>query len=196
MQQEIDRLEIPPGEQGPQGPKGDRGAPGPAGLPGAPGQDGESPDIVGLFESIQESVVCIRVWDAGGPYTCATGFYLDDSGTVLTAAHSIELPDSTITIIKVETKGQSLDYQVNRHISDLEAVVLRPIGPVPATKGVPIARSYRIGEPVLAVGYPFSVVVDTRIASDGIVGSSASWDGIAYLVVNVMTSYGGSGGSL
>ena len=194
VKQEIDSLEIPPG---PPGPQGDKGEPGPAGLPGAPGKDGEPPDLTALLESIQESVVCVRLWDAEGSYVCATGFYLDDSGTVLTASHSIELPDSTIRVIKVEAvNGQILDYQVDRHISDLLAVVLRPIGPAPATKGVPLANSYRIGEPVFAIGYPYSGVEDTRIVSDGIVGGSQVWGGITYLVVNVMTSYGGSGGPL
>ena len=191
VQQEIDRLEIPagpPGEQGPKGTKGDRGVPGPAGAP--------APDMAALFESIQESVVCIRLWDAAGPYVCASGFYVDDSGTVLTAAHSIELPDSTITIIKVETAhGQSLDYQVDRRI-DQETVLLRPIGPAPATKGMPLAKSYRVGETVLAVGYPYSAIEDTLIASDGIVGGSATWHGITYMTVTPMTSYGGSGGPL
>ena len=64
-----------------------------------------------------ESVVCVLVKDEIGWSLCATGFYVDDKGTVFTAEHVVELEDSRVERITVlGSKGRPVEYVVHREL--------------------------------------------------------------------------------
>ena len=75
------------GATGTQGPQGATGATGPQGPRGQQGQS--STNAASVVAQVVDNVVCISATLQGLRYACATGFYIDSIGTVVTAAHTV-----------------------------------------------------------------------------------------------------------
>ena len=203
----------PQGEQGPrgdQGVRGDVGPHGPQGIgmqgpQGAPGPQGRTgplgpmPSITGLFGRVQSSVVCVIVCDAQSWYHCSTGFYVDERGTVMTAAHVVEDP-TPLEIAVTSEGGRNIPYEIERFLPLADAVLLRPRNARNGTPALPLASSSDVdaGEFVFMVGYADNIIVyDQLLATFGIVSGTTQWsEGAAspfYHVLDVFSAAGSSG---
>ncbi len=185
-----------PGPQGSTGPQGSPGVSGPPGPAGPAGSDASLPDISEIITSVRPSVVCIEVRDAESWYLCATGFYIDARGTVLTAAHVVE---DVLEIVVTSHDGRAADYKVSEWLRHLDAALLVP--KVSNIQSVPvrIASGYRLGESATVVGYPSNLLEeDVFMATKGIIGGSATYGsrttGIDYIMLDIVSAGGGSGG--
>ena len=139
-----------------------------------------------VVDAAHESVVRISVRHPDGSAGLATGFYVDDRGTVLTADHVVR--DSKLVAVS-SAKG-NLQYRVHRQLPRFRAVLLTPIGSI-ESKPVTFAKVLSKGEPVMAVGWPRNELGDgTGIATHGIIAGH-SVDGL--LVLDMRTAPGASG---
>ena len=199
------------GAPGPQGARGERGQPGitgPPGRPGFPGAPGvglqgpqgeSSADFMSAIESVRDSVVCVAISSDDIAYQCASGFYVDSRGTVLTAAHVVSPTDFEVTSIQVSTGAVSNQpYTIKRDLPGITAVLLSPVDRVQSVP-VRIAPEYAQGEPIMTMGYPDNLIAaNTLIVMTGVIGGRATWGssatGIPYIIMNTDGSYGSSGG--
>ena len=109
-------------ETGAQGPPGETGAQGPQGPAGK-----DAIDLAAVYQQVVASVVCVDITTNESEYLCATGFYIDDAGTVLTAAHAVEFEGETVTGIDIIAQdGSHTKYRTHRTIAALDAVLLVP----------------------------------------------------------------------
>ena len=191
------------GDPGPQGARGERGPRAPRGEQGVPGPPGDSAlGFTRLFNQVLDSVVCVEVVDRNGPYLCSTGFYVDDAGTVMTAAHVVDPEETTITEITVRPSNGAAaqPYVIHRQLTDLDAALLKPAGGrTISSEPVRIARGYQVGELVFAVGYPYIWVAEgVLILTQGSIGAKASlgsaFSGSQYFIIDMMANRGNSGG--
>ena len=182
-----------PGPQGPQGPSGPAGPPGPAGTAG-------TSDLVATYQEVAESVVCIHITTNEAEYVCGTGFYLDRNGTVLTAAHVLEVSGETVEdIVVIDADGNRLSYRVERNIASLDAAVIVPTTGRLTSVPLQIAESYFHGESVVTLGYSSNFIEeDVLMAVTGIVGATSQWGSgvtaVEYIVLDLGVAPGGSGG--
>ena len=162
---EVDRQVslIPPAPQGPQGEQGIQGEQGVQGETGATGARGATgpqgpagpsmtEELVRVVAEARPSVVIINTKLSGGRTSGGTGFYVDDRGTVLTAAHGVVDPTPVeITVTTVD--GGSEFYVVERVFAGKDAALLVPKDVSVSSRGLPIATSAPvIGAPVVVVG--------------------------------------------
>ena len=189
----------PPGSQGDKGDKGDsgesgaagetgaQGLPGPAGPAGPQGSRGQDwgTAFEEAIESMRESVVCVQVMDSEGWFLCASGFYVDGKGSVLTSEHAVE---GALEISVVNNAGRSVEYRVERTMPELLAALLVPATVEISSTPVAIAESYRQGEAVATMGYPENLLEEEILVTTyGYVGASARWgnptSGLDYLLL-------------
>ena len=185
----------PPGETGAQGPPGETGAQGPQGPAGK-----DAIDLAAAYQQVVNSVVCVGVTTNASGYLCATGFYIDEAGTVLTAAHTLEFEGETVTGIEIITHdGNRTKYKSHRGIDALDAVLMVPESAIVSSVPLTIASGYSIGEPVLVMGYSSNAIEDdVLLVTTGIVGGTSLWgsgvSAVEYIVVDADVSSGSSGG--
>ena len=147
--------------------------------------------------AVKPSVVCVTVLVGETRYLCASGFYVDDKGTVLTAAHAV-WDDVTDMAVTTHT-GQTVRYQRGPRFPLSDAVLIRPTRSVSGTRPVRIAADYAQGEAVMSLGYSSNITdEDVMVATQGILAGSTPWgDGITapiYHILDTETNRGSSGG--
>ena len=191
----------PQGEQGFEGERGRQGAMGVRGPQGSAGSQGEMASASALYASVRSSVVCVSVRDRDTWYGCATGFYVDEKGTVLTAAHVVisdpQYPPILEIVVTTDT-GQNMGYEIDRELPYVDAVLLRPVRPVPGTVPLKLASSSSVGEVVAMVGYPGNLIAfDQALITFGILAGTYQWgDGVTapvYHILDVSSNFGSSG---
>ena len=194
------------GERGPagaQGPAGDRGQAGPAGEAGAPGRPGAvgpqgargpagpvgpAGPTASIVQDAREEAVCVSVRDQDGWFRCSTGFYVDESGTVMTPSHVVE---GALQVAVSDPAGVTIDYVIGASRHDLAAVFLRPKDLRVTSKPVEVASSVRDGQPVFAVGYPSTIYEgDLQLVT---VGRVAQADDVS--IIAALPAAPGSSGS-
>ncbi len=189
----------PSGVRGPQGEPGQTGRQGAQGLPGAPASDFRE-----VAEQVRESVVCVKVRTTEGEYLCASGFFVNGRGTVITASHVIQdfaEGGSLLGISVIDSQGRSREYRVSAVETGIQAALLVPASGTVATKPIPIARAVDIGEPVASYGYAENLLdLDVYLATQGVVSGRATWgtstSGIHYIVADLSADSGSSGSPL
>lgn len=189
----------PPGIQGTQGAQGVRGEQGTQGEQGSPGIQGERgptghlPSLASLVEGARDAVVCVTVDRSEGQSFCGTGFYIDEQGTVLTAAHLLE------DALRVSIAGH--DYQAQPPMDNIDTILLYPSTP---RKGLPYlkpsGRQPKVGELMVILGYPAnSGKADVLLVTSGVLSGSyaVSVDGVAvfprYHFLDLFSAPGSSG---
>ena len=182
------------GAAGPSGPQGSRGYTGPQGAQGPRGAAGESAqDLAALVADVKPSVVCVTTWEGDVEYYCSSGFYVDDQGTVLTAAHVME----NVSGVAVTTyTGQTTRYERGPGFPLADAILLRPTRNVSGTRPVRIAADYAQGEAVMFLGYSENYIGEALMATQGILAGSGPWgDGITAPLYHVLDAGVNSGAS-
>lgn len=147
----------PQGEQGVQGETGIQGELGAQGIRGATGPQGlrgpsMSEELVRMVAEARTSVVIVNTKLSGGGTSGGTGFYVDDRGTVLTAAHGVVDPTPVeITVTTID--GESEFYTVERVFAGKDAALLVPKDVSVRSRALPIASSGPdIGAPIVVLG--------------------------------------------
>ncbi len=168
------------GERGEQGPPGRQGPQGIQGPQGEPGSQGEQTSLASVVTATRPSVVCVQTYIAadGGWSYCATGFYVDERGAVLTAAHAVEGVERIRT---TDAANRSYSYSVSSTARDgIDAVLLRPDGTL-GHSTPPLAFSYpsgaQQGAPVVMLGYPSNAGRgDVLLVTSGVLSGSYRMD--------------------
>ena len=198
----------PPGLKGDQGEQGERGlrglqgvagSRGPAGPTGPAGED--AIDAAAIYREVFDSVVCITVTTANWFYSCSSGFYLDQKGSVLTALHVVD-PHESESAEKIEViqpDGNRMEYRVQREIESLDAAIIVPKNGRVSSTPLRTAKGYSLGQEVVVVGYSSNLVEDdVLLTTSGLLGGVATWgsgvSAVEYIVLDLGISPGGSGG--
>ena len=189
--------EGPAGERGLPGPQGERGAAGaegPAGERGLPGPAGMDANrgVDHIVSGMRDAVVCVEVRRNDGWHPCASGFYLDTQGTVITAGH---VADRALEIVVKDSDGQESEYEVTERLPHIIAARLKPKTTID-TSAVTLAESADIGDGVVAFGFPYTESLgSTFTVTAGIISAQTIW-GILdiFLLVNLGGGPGASGG--
>ena len=126
--------------------------------------------MASLLRAVQESVVCVETRTSTGWNYCATGFYIDSSGTVLTAAHVIE---GALEIGVTDHRERYYPYSARPRIGNLDAVMLAPVSQR-ATPYIAVADAPPLmGTQVVTVGYPVNGFRgDVLLATSGLLAGS------------------------
>ena len=88
-----------------------------------------------VVEAAGKSVVRITVQRQDGTLGLASGFYVDDVGTVMTADHVVYDPagDRDVSLIVATSSDQvNTQYRIWLHLADLRSVLLTPLPSEPA----------------------------------------------------------------
>ena len=186
------------GERGPTGPQGAAGSRGPAGPAGPAGKD--AIDAAAIYRQVSESVVCITVTTRNWFYSCSSGFYLDQKGSVLTALHVLHPHESEAAekIEVIQPDGNRVEYRVQREIGTLDAGIIVPKSGRVSSAPLQVAASYSLGQEVLVAGYSLNLVEDdVLLVTSGLLGGIATWgsgvSAVEYIVLDLGISPGGSG---
>lgn len=143
-------------------------------------------DIQQNMQAVRANVVTVRSVEGHG-----SGFFIDDSGHLLTNEHVVNGTDRVKIILE---SGQELDGTVvaSDPRRDVALVKVAPTG----LPGLP-PRDARpqIGAEVYAVGSPILEELSGTV-SKGIVSAYRSFDGLEYIQSDVTTVEGSSGGPL
>ena len=149
---------------------------------------------------MRDSVVCVTVRDAETAYLCATGFYIDEVGTVLTAAHVVDPDDIEVLDIEVSSSTvRGRPYVVKHFLDSIYAAVLVPQRGAIQSAPARIGTGYALGERVMAMGYPGNTLAeDILMVMEGVVGGKTVWGdgttGVPYIIMDLLSNYGASGG--
>ena len=113
-----------------------------------------------------------------------------------TALHVVE---GTIELSVTDHTGRSTAYMVDRRLPHRDAALLVPSrAPQARTEAAAQAESYRQGEPVVIIGYPYNAIgIDLLVGVEGVLAGSARWGVGAtaplYHVLDARTTVGNSG---
>ena len=119
---------------------------------------------------MREQTVCIEILLAGDWFTCSTGFYIDEQGTVMTAQHAV---DGAAQIIVSNYEGVAIDYVVTTNRHDLGAAILQPMDTTITSTSVEVAPESLDGQLVFTVGYPETVYDDAyQLLNTGYIAAS------------------------
>ena len=184
----------PQGERGPVGATGRAGPAGPQGAPGPAGPAGLAVAGQGFAETVArtlDSVVCVLVADAG---LCASGFYVDAIGTVVTADHAV--PGLLATVVGPDGVGR--DYRMARRVDGLASALLVPLAPVVVVSApLELAQDWRQGESVVTLGYPANgLSSNLLIVTQGIVAAGYEQASVPYVLLDAVAAPGLSGGAV
>ncbi len=133
--------------------------------------------------------------EVGSTSSIGTGFFIDNKGLTLTAAHVVA--DAERIYLRLANSLSVVALVVGRDTRN-DLALLRPITPL-LTRPVRIGDSHRleIGDPVVSIGSPFglpdTLTVGLISAKDRRLGDQ---DEIPYLQSNVLVNPGNSGGPL
>ena len=196
----------PQGPMGPAGPRGESGATGPRGPQGEQGQG--VINAASVLAQVSDSVVCISATLQGLRYSCATGFYIDSIGTLVTAQHTVIVyADDGITEVSRATDIQVIEagsnnprqYVIRRPLPHIESVLLVPAGGLSvSSKPVVIADSVTQGEEVVVPGYSANIIEENALlVTTGVLSRTAVWStgplGYRYHILDVFGGPGVSG---
>lgn len=193
--------------QGPAGPQGEQGIQGPVGERGAPGPAGAGASVDALVADVKDAVVCVTVRDAVDWYHCATGFYVDAAGTVMTSAHTVITDQIDVREIAVrDQQGRTVEYRVVGESPHIDAAFLSPVSPLNVETPFLTAssRAPKQGEAVTVMGYPInSFFWDQFLVTTGVLSATNRADntnaigvveGAEYHALDVYSDIGSSGG--
>lgn len=115
--------------------------------------DREELAIIGLYEKIMPSIVCIDSQAING-ISCGTGCIIDKRGIILTSAHVIDVGKN---IVVTMSNGQDYNATLLKRFSDNKDIALLKINTQNELKPVKLGNSEKIkvGQKVLAIGNPF-----------------------------------------
>ena len=176
---------------------------------GPQGEQGQGPINSGsVLAKVMDSVVCVSATLEGFRYTCATGFYIDSIGTVVTADHTVIVFNddrssevARATDIQVIEAGSNSPrrYVIGRKLPHLESVLLTPAGGGSvSSKPVIIADSVTQGEQVVVPGYSANIIEENALlVTTGVLSRTAVWStgplGYRYHILDVFGGPGVSG---
>ena len=143
--------------------------------------------IADVVDNARKSVVHIVGGTGSG-----TGFVADPAGYILTNAHVVEGATSVTVVLDggFRTSGKVVARDPDRDI----ALVKIDRGQQPILR---FATGVRIGEEVVALGYPFGTVgLENMTISTGVVSALQSFGGINYVQTDAAINFGNSGGPL
>ena len=167
---------------------------------------GEEFAVVSLLDKAS-SVVCVAATIRNISYDCATGFYIDSKGTVLTASHVVieygedgihELAVAADIEVVEGTSSQSRRYVISQRLPAIESVLLTPArGEVASTPLLPASEAI-VGQKVVVMGYASnSIEPNIVIVATGVLGQTARWGtgalGFRYHILDVLGAVGYSG---
>ncbi len=157
-------------------------------IPTATPQPDASFELADIVEQARAGVVRIE-----GPTSSGSGFVVDPDGYILTNEHVIN-GQSRLTVV--------FDNGTRRTATIVAPDAARDIALLKVTASriltvLPFAKSVRVGDKVLALGYPLGYQLgDDMTASDGIVSSLRTYSGVSYIQTNAAINPGNSGGPL
>lgn len=149
-----------------------------------------SPDlsVADVVERAREGVVRIE-----GPNSSGSGFVVDSDGYILTNEHVIR-GQSRLTVVfdnGTRLTARVISSDAARDIALLKVTASRTL------TVLPFAKSVRVGDEVLVLGYPLGYQLgDDMTANDGIVSSLRTYSGVSYIQTNAAINPGNSGGPL
>lgn len=145
-------------------------------------------DLADVVEQARAGVVRIE-----GPTGSGSGFVVDSDGYILTNEHVIS-GQSRLTV--VFDNGTRLAARVISSDATRDIALLKVTYAGTLTV-LTFAKSVRVGDEVLALGYPLGYQLgDDMTASDGIVSSLRTYSGVSYIQTNAAINPGNSGGPL
>ena len=145
------------------------------------------PTVEDVVDKARRSVVHI-IGRAGS----GSGFVVDSAGYILTNEHVVEGQTEVTVILDsgMRTFGRVAVQDASRDM----ALVKIDRGRQPA---LPLASSVRIGQDVVALGYPFGTSgLENLTISTGVISAIQSFDGISYVQTDAAVNSGNSGGPL
>ena len=147
------------------------------------------PSIADVVDQARKSVVHIV-----GSVGSGSGFVVDSTGYILTNAHVVE-GETDLTVVLdggIRTLGKVVIQDPERDI----ALVKIDRGQQPILRFA--AANPRIGEEVVALGYPFGVShgLENMTISTGVISAIQLFDGINYVQTDAAINPGNSGGPL
>ena len=144
-----------------------------------------------IYKSIRESVVQLNIYDSEGTWTSlGSGFFVDDSGLILTNYHVIS---GAAEIYANDYNGNSCPVtEIEGFSEELDIAYVRIDA---ATKAVTLNREEpEVGETVYTLGSSEGL---TGTFSDGIISTvSREIDGVDCIQITAPISHGNSGGPL
>ena len=144
------------------------------------------PSIADVVDQARKSVVHIV-----GSASSGSGFVVEPTGYILTNAHVVE-GETDLTVVLdggIRTFGKVVIQDPERDI----AIVKIDRGQQPTLRFA--TANPRIGEEVVALGYPFGTSgLENMTISTGVVSAFQSFDGINYVQTDAAVNSGNSGG--
>ena len=148
-----------------------------------------TPSVADMVEVARQSVVQI-VTNLG----TGTGFVVDQLGYILTNAHVVK-DERQLTVIfddGRETQGTVVGLDPARDIALLKVTTARHL-----LRPLYFADSIREGDPVVALGFPFSAQIGENMTmTAGLVSSFRYYEGVDYIQTDAALNPGNSGGPL
>lgn len=149
-----------------------------------------TPRLAQMIEDVEISLVYIETPDGSG-----TGFLVDEDGLVVTNAHVVERFD-TVTVVMADGREYEGDVLGIDEIADLAIVELNITRTFEAMK-LGNSDDVRVGDDVIALGFPLSYVLGSSLTvTRGIISSRRVYDGIEQLQTDAAINPGNSGGPL
>ena len=176
------------GPQGERGPSGSHGLVGPGGPPGPQG-------VAALTAEVLPSVVCVLVVIDAAESPCASGFYVDAIGTVVTSAHVVDGVES-IAVRGQRQDDAAVDYGLSHVELHGSLALLTPAnGEARTSASLPTANGWHQGEAIAILGYPNNDLAwDLLTVTTGVVSAGEQQEGIPYVLLDGAMAPGSSGG--
>ena len=149
-----------------------------------------TPTLADLIEGLEASVVFIETADGTG-----TGFLVDEYGLVVTNAHVVDDWDAVTASLLDGNIYDGIVLGVDE-IADLAVIQLTTADPfMPMTLGD--SDSVRVGDEVIALGFPLSDIIGTELqVTRGIISSKRMFESYEELQTDAAINPGNSGGPL
>jgi S1-C subfamily serine protease len=147
-----------------------------------------------LFERVAPAVVQIEVKDrAGVSLGQGSGFFIDDSGTLITNAHVVLADNASLVVVRLVDESTHFVEEVQAVNREMDLAVLKV--PAPLAAYTPLADSApKVGMRVFAVGNPVGL---RHTFSEGLVSGIRPYKGNHSIIqTTAPISPGSSGGPL
>ena len=146
-----------------------------------------------VYKKVNPSVVFILTQQSNA-YASGSGFFIDNSGTVVTNYHVIE--DALVGAIQLYDGTTAKITKVIGYDEDLDIAILKT--DATGTPAKLATEQSEIGETVYAIGYPqaFKLGVTSSTFTTGMISMYRSLSGYTYIQSTVDITHGNSGGAL
>lgn len=146
-----------------------------------------------VYKKVNPSVVFILTQQSNA-YASGSGFFIDNSGTVVTNYHVIE--DALVGAIQLYDGTTAKITKVIGYDEDLDIAILKT--EATGTPAKLATEQSEIGETVYAIGYPqaFKLGVTSSTFTTGMISMYRSLSGYTYIQSTVDITHGNSGGAL